>query len=306
MCGVRRIGFKAGACAYGLTFRPRLHRHAGRGFSSAGQLAEARRATAGEDPKAGFAQSRCEFSNFEKNWLTRAQGLVQDGHFLVEHAAAPMRLAVPVQRHRRRLRRATIERAGGWSDYSLAEDLDLTVRAALDGWAAFLFPSLRFRDSAEGLRDSAAADAGRTDSCRSRRGPSFRLRAPWTLTQRSPRSRWWRIRSSSRGPIGVLAILFGSILHGSPAPYLPMLEVIAVMTTDRRARHHAAAYLMLKRGSLVDYLKTMASVPPLMSISLFPTARKSSRRCAAADRRSRRTPKIEHAESSIVDADVEA
>lgn len=80
-----RAGFKAGACAYGLSisdapfiamldadFRPPPN-WLKRGVP-----------LLVKDSKAGFVQSRCEFSNYEKNWLTRAQGLVQDGHFLVE------------------------------------------------------------------------------------------------------------------------------------------------------------------------------------------------------------------------------
>src|SRR5437868_407785 len=35
-------------------------------------------------PNAGFVQSRCEFSNAETNWLTRAQSLLFDSHFLME------------------------------------------------------------------------------------------------------------------------------------------------------------------------------------------------------------------------------
>ncbi|MBO0734925.1 MAG: glycosyltransferase, partial [Methylocapsa sp.] len=68
------------------------------------------------DPAASFVQSRCEFANCGTNWLTRAQGLMFDAHFVIEQAA----------RHRAGWlfqfngtggiwRRAAIDAAGGWS-----------------------------------------------------------------------------------------------------------------------------------------------------------------------------------------------
>jgi hypothetical protein len=85
-----------------------------------------------------------------------------------------------------------------------------------------------------------------------------------------------------------------------------MLEVIAVMTTIVVLGITLPPYLMLKRGSLVDYLKTMASVPPLMVYLAFSNGAKVVQTMRGRRSPFKRTPKIEHAESSIVDADVEA
>ncbi len=131
-----RTGFKAGACAYGLAisdapFIAMLDAD----FRPPATWLKAGVPLLVKDPTAGFVQSRCEFSNFEKNWLTRAQGLVQDGHFLVEQRSrAHAGWLFQFNGTGGVWRRKTVERAGGWSDYSLTEDLDLTVRAALDGW----------------------------------------------------------------------------------------------------------------------------------------------------------------------------
>src|SRR5215469_7051809 len=38
------------------------------------------------DAHTGFVQSRCEFANAGTNWLTRAQGLLFDTHFVMEQA----------------------------------------------------------------------------------------------------------------------------------------------------------------------------------------------------------------------------
>jgi len=307
-----RIGFKAGACAYGLTistapfiamldadFRPPAN-WLKRGVP-----------LLVKDPKAGFAQSRCEFSNFEKNWLTRAQGLVQDGHFLVEQRSrAHAGWLFQFNGTGGVWRRATIERAGGWSDYSLAEDLDLTVRAALDGWRGIFISEPAIPGQVpEGLRDFRRQQRrwsnGFVQVAQRTIVPIWR--APWTLTQRIAAIALVAHQIFfPAAAIGVLAILFGSILHGSPAPYLPMLEVIAAMTTIVVLGITLPPYLMLKRGSLVDYLKTMASVPPLMVYLAFSNGAKVVQTMRGRRSPFKRTPKIEHAEPSIVDADVEA
>jgi cellulose synthase/poly-beta-1,6-N-acetylglucosamine synthase-like glycosyltransferase len=87
------------------------------------------------DPKAGFVQSRCEFSNYKTNWLTRAQGMLLDSHFAMEQAAR-YRAGWLFQFNGTggMWRRAAVDAAGGWSADSLCEDLDLTIRAGLAGW----------------------------------------------------------------------------------------------------------------------------------------------------------------------------
>ena len=87
------------------------------------------------DPKAGFLQSRCEFSNYKTNWLTRAQGMLLDAHFAMEQATR-YRAGWLFQFNGTGgiWRRAAIVSGGGWSAESLCEDLDLTVRTGLAGW----------------------------------------------------------------------------------------------------------------------------------------------------------------------------
>lgn len=87
------------------------------------------------DPRVGMAQARWEHLNEGESWLTRAQALLLDGHFLVE------------QRGRYRggrffkfngtaglWRRKAIEDAGGWHHDTLTEDLDISYRAQMAGW----------------------------------------------------------------------------------------------------------------------------------------------------------------------------
>lgn len=295
-----RAGFKAGACAHGLTlshapfvamldadFRPPPH--------------WLRRAVPllVMDDKAGFAQSRCEFSNFEKNWLTRAQGLVQDGHFMVE------------QRSRARAgwlfqfngtggiwRRRTIEESGGWSDYSLCEDLDLTVRAALAGWhGIFLSEPPIPGQVPEGLRDFRRQQRrwsnGFMQVAQKTVAPLWR--APWTPMQRVMaiilvvHQIFFPVAA-----VSVIGVIVGTLLHGAIAPYLPMLSIIAVMTTIVVLGFTLPPYLALKRGPLRTYFKTMASVPPLMIYLAFSNGAKIVQTMLGRKSSFKRTPKIDH------------
>ncbi len=83
----------------------------------------------------GMVQARWEYLNRDYSLLTRAQAVLLDGHFILEHTA----------RNRSGLffnfngtagiwRRTTIDDAGGWEHHTLTEDLDLSYRAQLKGW----------------------------------------------------------------------------------------------------------------------------------------------------------------------------
>ena len=87
------------------------------------------------DPRVGMAQARWEHLNEDESWLTRAQALLLDGHFLVE------------QRGRYRggrffkfngtaglWRRRALDDAGGWDHDTLTEDLDISYRSQMAGW----------------------------------------------------------------------------------------------------------------------------------------------------------------------------
>lgn len=85
--------------------------------------------------RVGMVQARWEHLNREYSLLTRAQAVLLDGHFVIEHTAR--------NRSGRFFnfngtagvwRRSTIEDAGGWDHDTLTEDLDLSYRAQLKGW----------------------------------------------------------------------------------------------------------------------------------------------------------------------------
>ncbi len=95
------------------------------------------------DPKVGMVQVRWGHLNREYSLLTEAQGILLDGHFIIEHTA----------RNRAGCffnfngtagiwRRSTIADAGGWQHDTLTEDLDLSYRSQLKGWQFIFLPEV--------------------------------------------------------------------------------------------------------------------------------------------------------------------
>jgi len=87
------------------------------------------------DPRVAVVQARWEFANRDNSLLTRFQAVFLDAHLIIEQAA----------RHASGLffnfngtagvwRRSALEDAGGWSDDTVTEDLDVSYRAQLRGW----------------------------------------------------------------------------------------------------------------------------------------------------------------------------
>src|SRR5258708_5004434 len=88
-------------------------------------------------------QARWGHANRARNWLTRAQGVLLDGHFAVEQEAR-FRSGLPISFNGTAgvWRREAIEHGGGWTGDTLTEDLDLSMRCALKGWRAALISDL--------------------------------------------------------------------------------------------------------------------------------------------------------------------
>ncbi len=95
------------------------------------------------DPKVGMVQVRWEHVNREQSLLTKAQAVLLDGHFIMEHGAR--------NRSGRFMsfngtagiwRKSCIADAGGWQHDTLTEDLDLSYRAQLKGWKFLFLPNI--------------------------------------------------------------------------------------------------------------------------------------------------------------------
>jgi cellulose synthase/poly-beta-1,6-N-acetylglucosamine synthase-like glycosyltransferase len=95
------------------------------------------------DPGLSFVQARWGHANRALNWLTRAQGVLLDGHFAVEQEAR-FRAGLPISFNGTAgvWNRRAIEHGGGWTGDTLTEDLDLSIRCALKGWRGAMIPDL--------------------------------------------------------------------------------------------------------------------------------------------------------------------
>ena len=296
-----RSGFKAGACAAGLAlndapfvamldvdFRP-----------PADWLRKAIPVIV-SDPKAGFVQARCEFANYRKNWLTRVQGLILDAHFMIE------------QRTRANLgwlfqfngtggiwRRAAIDSVGGWLDYSLTEDLDLTIRTALAGWhGRFISQPAIPGQMPEGMRDWRRQQRrwsnGFIQVAQRTIGPLWN--APWSLGNRI--SSIALVLHQVFFPLCAGAIIFtilGILARGfAVAPYVPLFVFIFVMVAAVVLGMTMPPYLALKRGSVWRYFATMAMLPPLFIYLAVANAPKILQTARGRQEHFKRTPKKEH------------
>jgi cellulose synthase/poly-beta-1,6-N-acetylglucosamine synthase-like glycosyltransferase len=93
------------------------------------------------DPKVAMVQARWDHLNRDYSMLTRAQSLMLDGHFVIEHIAR--------NRSGRFFnfngtagiwRKTAIIDAGGWQHDTITEDMDLSFRAQIRGWKFVYVP----------------------------------------------------------------------------------------------------------------------------------------------------------------------
>jgi len=96
-----------------------------------------------DDPEIGMVQARWGHLNAEYSPITRAQALLMDAHFTVEHVARNRSgLLMNFNGTAGVWRREAIVDAGGWQSDTVAEDLDLSYRAQLRGWKARYLPDV--------------------------------------------------------------------------------------------------------------------------------------------------------------------
>jgi cellulose synthase/poly-beta-1,6-N-acetylglucosamine synthase-like glycosyltransferase len=207
-------------------------------------------------------------------------------------------------------RRATVEDAGGWSDYSLCEDLDLTVRAELRGWHGLFVSEPPIPGQVpEGIRDFRRQQRrwsnGFVQVAQKTILPIWH--APWSLPK--------RVMAISliahqiffpAAAIGLIAFVVGALLHGSLAPYVGILQTIFVMTLLVALGITLAPYLALKRGTVVDYAKTVGSVPPLFIYLAFANGAKILQTLRGRKSTFKRTPKQETSTLEGDAAEIEA
>jgi len=226
-------------------------------------------------PRAAFVQTRIEWGNGERNWLTRAQRLMQDAHFAVEQDVRARR-GVPFQFNGTGgiWRREAVEQAGGWSHDTLSEDLDLVLRIHLKGWkGVFLMEPHVVGELPQKLDDFAVQQSrwskGFIQVAR-KLLPAI-WRAPWsdeakvTITAALMQQLIFPVLA-----IGLAALVLSILGHGHLTGFFRFLAWVwlagvAVILFGMTW----GAFWRLRRGSLLDYLATAASVPLLIAYLAF-------------------------------------
>lgn len=95
------------------------------------------------DPKVGLVQTRWAYLNRHYNLLTEVQGMLLDGHFILEHNSRYWSgQFFNFNGTAGILRRKMIEDAGGWEHDTLTEDSDLSYRAQVKGWRFVYVPEV--------------------------------------------------------------------------------------------------------------------------------------------------------------------
>ena len=266
-----RGGFKAGALAAGMALddAPYVAVFAADFVPPPGWLKQAMAAMLSH-PRAAFVQTRIEWGNGERNWLTRAQRLMQDAHFAVEQDVRARR-GVPFQFNGTGgiWRRAAVEEAGGWSHDTLSEDLDLVLRTYLKGWTGvFLMDTHVVGELPQKVEDFSAQQSrwskGFVQVARKLLGPIWKsawpTEAKFATTVALAQQLVFPLLV-----VGVVGLVVSILGHGRLLGLfrfglwlwlIGMLAVLFGMTWG--------AYRRLKRGGTVRYLVTAASVPALI------------------------------------------
>lgn len=142
----KREGFKAGALANGLlTARGEYVAVFDADFVPAPDFLK-RTMDYFTDASVGMVQVRWAHQNPDDSLLTRLQSALIDGHFLVDQFARfSSGKFFNFNGSAGIWRRRAIEEAGGWEGDTLAEDLDLSYRAQIQGWKFVLLSNYQVR-----------------------------------------------------------------------------------------------------------------------------------------------------------------
>jgi cellulose synthase/poly-beta-1,6-N-acetylglucosamine synthase-like glycosyltransferase len=222
------------------------------------------------EASAGFIQSRCEFSNADTNWLTRAQSLLFDSHFIMEQEVrARAGMVFQFNGTGGIWRRRAIADAGGWTGDCLCEDLDLTIRAALAGWKGLF--------SMEPPVSGLVPDRVRHWRVQQRRWASGFAQIARKLSGPLWRSGWPLGKKLQSGflilyqgalpviAVAALALCADILLRGIRLPPLaPLFGAILILLVPVLVGMTLPPYIELKRGGALRYLLAVCCLPPLI------------------------------------------
>lgn len=139
-----RSGFKAGALAYGLTLLDSEYVAVlDADFVPPTDFLRKTIPHMVANSRVGMVQGRWGHLNDRSSLLTRGQAMALDGHFVVEQTGRNRAgWLINFNGSGGIWRTAAIHDAGGWTDETLTEDLDLSYRAQLKGWQFVYLPDV--------------------------------------------------------------------------------------------------------------------------------------------------------------------
>ncbi len=265
-----RQGFKAGALAEGLQrCDAPLVAILDADFRAPPNWLHLAAAALAADEEAAFVQFRFEFSNRHQNWMTRGQQFSVDAHFLAEQAGRQAG-GDPFQFNGTGAvwRREAIAAAGGWSDDTLADDLDLTFRAYAAGRHGLLLldPPL----TCEAPADLAA---WRIQQARwstgfvqvARKALPLVWHADWTLRAKLGSTLLLGLQLGL--PcflIAAAAFILDVLLRGFGTMHGTILCLAGFMVLACAVAITLPPYRRLRRGGMIRYGATLTTIPVLL------------------------------------------
>jgi cellulose synthase/poly-beta-1,6-N-acetylglucosamine synthase-like glycosyltransferase len=203
------------------------------------------------DTGLAFVQTRWSHANRDKNWLTRAQGLLLDAHFAVEQEGR-VRAGLPISFNGTAgvWRREAIDNAGGWTGDTLTEDLDLSMRCMLKGWRTAYLKDVEVPSD---LPESAAAWRGQQARWTKGHAQCARKLLPAVWASALP---LWRKAAVSLQmcQFAFYTLAFASVAIGMTLMYLdvPMIESVAALGLGVTAFGISGAFAYLYLGQYIQ------------------------------------------------------
>jgi cellulose synthase/poly-beta-1,6-N-acetylglucosamine synthase-like glycosyltransferase len=218
------------------------------------------------DSRLAFVQARWEHLNARESSLTAAQAAMIDAHFAIEQdVRCRTGLMLAFNGTCGVWRRTAIEAAGGWSPDTLCEDLDLSIRARLAGWAGVFRADITVPGELPTTLASWRAQQfrwtkGFAQVARKLLGQVWRsplpIRVKLALTMQTCQPLCYPLTAISL--LGTLVLLLDSYGHG---PALPIVgSVIAIMGVSASGIFLAIGRRALSRGRWRKFPHDFASV----------------------------------------------
>jgi len=266
----RREGFKAGALAQGLA-RSQAPYVAMLDADFRAPPDWLRRAVGvlEASPHAAFVQFRFEFANRDQNLMTRGQQLSVDAHFFSEQAGrAAAREPFQFNGTGGVWRRAAIDAAGGWAADTLAEDLDLALRAFAGGHEARLVldPPLTCEapaDIAAWRRQQERWSSGFVQVAL--KVAPLVVAAPWSRLARASTLLLLGLQLALPGFLITVAAFVGdALLRGFGVGHLLLAAATALAGGSALLAIAAPPFFRLRRGGPADFLAALVALPGLL------------------------------------------